>query len=88
MSTITPLEQTLINMAEGCLGYVQQYHAKRKLGSATADDAETFEENHIALTTLVHLAHMGDSGLTDDARNKLRDVEQKEAWLLQSLAAN
>lgn len=86
MSTITQLEQTLIAMAQGCLGYVQQYHAMRKLGSATAEDAETFEENHIALTTLVQLVHMRDSGLTDDACIELRDIEEKEAMLLRSLA--
>jgi len=58
----------------------------RKLGSATAEDAETFEENHIALTTFVQLVHMRDSGLTDDARIELRDIEEKEAMLLRSLA--
>lgn len=86
MSTITPLEQTLITIAEGCLNYVQQYHAMRKLGSATAEDAETFEENHIALTTLVQLTHMRDTGLTDDALIELRNIEEKEAILLRSLA--
>jgi len=86
MSNINQLEQTLITLAEGCLLYVQQYHAARKLGTATANQEEHFQENHIALTALVQVAHVRDSGLSEDARRKLLDFEETETLLLRSLA--
>ncbi|MDK8264877.1 hypothetical protein QP835_11375 [Pseudomonas oryzihabitans] len=86
MSTIPQLEQTLLEMATACLGNLQAYHAKRKLGSATADDAELFEENHTSLTTLLQLAHLSPGGISEETRIELQDIEEKEAMLLQSLA--
>jgi len=85
MSTVPKLEQNLLEMAVRCLGNLQAYHAKRKLGSATADDAEAFEENYTALSTLLQLAHQSPDGISADTRIELEDIEQKEALLLQSL---
>jgi hypothetical protein len=85
MSTITQLEQTLIDIATNCLADVLGYSAKRQRGSVTAEDAEAFEENHIALSTLVQLAHLKQSGLTEDARTALLDIEESETALLQAM---
>lgn len=85
MSTITQLEQTLIDIATNCLADVLGYSAKRKQGSITAEDAEAFDENHIALTTLVQLAHVTKSGLSEDARVALLDIEESETALLRTL---
>ncbi|MDT3722644.1 hypothetical protein [Pseudomonas oryzihabitans] len=85
MSTITQLEQTLIDIATNCLADVLGYSAKRQQRSVTAEDAEAFEENHIALSTLVQLAHLKQSGLTEDARTALLDIEESETALLRTL---
>lgn len=85
MSTITQLEQTLIDIATNCLSNVLEYSAKRSQGDVTAEDAEAFEENHIALMTLVQLAHLTHSGLTEDARTALLDIEEGETALLRKL---
>lgn len=85
MSTITQLEQTLIDIATNCLADVLGYSAKRQQGSVTAEDAEAFEENHIALMTLVQLAHLTQSGVTGDARAALLDIEESETALLRTL---
>ena len=85
MSTITQLEQTLIDIATSCLADVLAYSTKRKEGSVTAEDAEAFEEYHIALMTLVQLAHLTKSGLSEDARVALLDIEESETALLQTL---
>lgn len=85
MSTITQLEQTLIDIATNCLADVLGYSAKRQQGSVTTEDAEAFEENHIALSTLVQLAHLKQSGLTEDARTALLDIEESETALLQAM---
>lgn len=86
VSTVPKLEQNLLEMAVRCLSNLQAYHAKRKLGSATADDAEAFEENYTALNTLLQLAHQSPDGISTDTRIKLEDIEQKETLLLRSLA--
>lgn len=85
MSTITQLEQTLIDIATNCLADVLGYSTKRQQGSVTAEDAEAFDENHIALMTLVQLAHLTQSGLSDDARAALLDIEESETSLLRAL---
>lgn len=85
MSTIPQLEQALLDLANRVWGNLQAYHAKRKLGSVTADDAEAFEENLIALTTLLQLAYQSPGSISEDTRIELEDIEQKEALLLQSL---
>ncbi|ONN71076.1 hypothetical protein [Pseudomonas oryzihabitans] len=87
MSTITQLEQTLIDIATHCLADVLGYSAKRKQGSVTAEDAEAFEENHVALSTLVQLAHLKQSGLTEDARDALLDIEESETAVLRALVS-
>lgn len=85
MSTITQLEQTLIDIATNCLADVLGYSDKRKQGSVTAEDAEAFEENHIALMTLVQLAHLAQSGLSADARAALMDIEESETARLRAM---
>lgn len=85
MSTITQLEQTLIDIATNRLADVLGYSAKRNQGIVTAEDAEAFEENHIALMTLVQLAHFTHSGLTEGARTALLDIEESETALLRKL---
>lgn len=87
MSTVTQLEQTLIDIATNCLADVLGYSAKRKQGSVTAEDAEAFEENHVALSTLVQLAHLKQSGLTEDARDALLDIEESETAVLRALVS-
>ena len=69
MSTITQLEQTLIDIATNCLSNV----------------LEAVGENHSALMTLVQLAHLTHSGLSEDARTALLDIEEGETALLRKL---
>lgn len=88
MSTITQLEQTLIDISTDYLAEVLGYSAKRRQGNVTAEDAEdaeAFAESHIALTTLLQLAHLAQSGLSEDARTALLDIEESETALLHAL---
>lgn len=85
MNNITQLEQTLIDIATDCLADLQSYSSRRDHGHVTAEDAEAFEESHIALTTLVQLAHLGQSGLTEDARSALLSIEESETALLRAM---
>lgn len=76
---MSPLENTLIAIARDHLVALKRFYAKKAAGTASADDHDQFQENHVALTTLLQLGHMQGSGMTDEGCRALIAIEAEEA---------
>lgn len=76
---MTQLEDTLIAIARDQLASIRRFYAAKTQGKATNEDYELFRENHVSLTTLLQLAHMASSGLSEAGVKALQDIEADSA---------
>ena len=73
------LELTLIGMAQQQLSAVLRFLEKRESGTATDDDEDDYMRDSGALSVLLELAHVSDSGMGVDAVSAMLEVEAKHS---------
>lgn len=76
---MTALENTLIAIARDQLAAVRRFYALKTEGKAKRDDYEQFREDHVALTTLLQLGHMANSGMSEEGIKVLQGIEADAA---------
>jgi hypothetical protein len=75
---ITPLEQTLIDQAHAHQEALAAYYPKHQDGPFNEDEHADYLKHSGALNGLLELAHC-KSGLSDQAAEQLRQVEEEDA---------
>ncbi|MDU4254548.1 hypothetical protein [Pseudomonas sp.] len=77
--SITQLEQNMIDKARAAQEHAEEFYRQHKAGKTDAEDYEAYQSQYHALSTLVAFAHEKDSGLSVEAIQQLRDIEDAEA---------
>ncbi|HCH7782535.1 hypothetical protein [Pseudomonas aeruginosa] len=73
------LEQNIIKEVKAQQSIVHAFGEKLMARTATLDDRFEYDRAWGAFTALLSLAHIHDSGLSDEAANALREIERAEA---------
>lgn len=80
---MSKLEQALIDRAKDFMADVLDFYAKEKAGTASDEDRYNFHADHAALSALLEFGHMRDSGMSDEGRSSLSDIERAAVAPLQ-----
>lgn len=73
------LELTLIGMAQQQLSAVLRFHAKHEARTVTEDDEDEYLRDSGALSALLELGHLSDSGMGEAAVTAMLEVEAKHS---------
>lgn len=73
------LELTLIGMAQQQLSAVLRFLEKREAGTVTDDDEDDYLRDSGALSVLLELGHVSDSGMGVGAVGAMLEVEAKHS---------
>lgn len=76
---MTKLETTLIHMARQQLSAVMHFLDKQVGETVTDDDQDDYLRDSGALSVLLELGHVSESGMGEDAASAMRDVEAQHA---------
>lgn len=76
---MTKLETTLIQMARQQLSAVMRFLDKQVGESVTEDDQDDYLRDSGALSVLLELGHVSESGMGEDAASAMREVEAQHA---------
>lgn len=84
---MTQLEKTLIASARQAHNQATVYYQKRKAGTASGADYDEYLAHYHSLNGILALAHTKDSGLSQDASQQLRGIEEEHAANYREYAA-
>lgn len=73
------LELTLISMAQQQLSAVLRFNEKRESGAVSDDDVDDYLRDSGALSVLLELGHVSDSGMSVDAISAMLEIETKHS---------
>ncbi|ELQ8316869.1 TPA: hypothetical protein ACQRHU_005875 [Pseudomonas aeruginosa] len=81
-STMSQLEQTIVDRARAHLAGVSVFYIRAKAGTAEEVDRRGYERDHAAMNALLELGHWRDGGMSEAGRSALLAVEVEAAVAL------